>query len=459
MKIRTLLYIVLFLGVVYAIAALYDDNRQILNEEIRLWGDVRLKVSLSLFLFLMIGAGATIFAGITRELGLMMERRRLRRASRKAEEIEEEYSRGLAAVLEGREDEALKHFRAVLERDSRHYNTLLKVGDVLRNRERFAEAIEYHRKAHHLKEEDSQALYALVDDYEARGDLDRARVVLGKIIAINKNSVSAWRKLRSLHVKQRNWKKALEAHERVEKNSGPDDPRVVADRRFGPAIRYEMAVERLRDGRVKEAVASLRRLIKDQAKFIPAHVRLGEALSRMGQENEAVETWYQGFRSTGSPVFLTTLEEHYLQREQPLAAIEALKHCVTLSRKDTLSRFYLGKLYFRLEMLDDAQTVLSSLEGRASYAPTLHYLLGRIHERRNNHPRAVVEYRKVIKEMELVQLEYSCAACHATLVEWSARCPACGEWNTVEVNFREEISFEELGLSSAPIYTAQPNRS
>ena len=46
----------------------------------------------------------------------MVERWRQRKASRKSEEIEEEYSRGLVAVLEGHEDEALRHFRAVLER-------------------------------------------------------------------------------------------------------------------------------------------------------------------------------------------------------------------------------------------------------------------------------------------------------------------------------------------------------
>ncbi len=458
MKIRTLLYIVLFLAIVYAVASLYDDNRDVLNQEIHLWGDVRLKVALSLFIFLLIGAGATVFAGITREFGLMVERRRLRKAGRKAEEIEEKYSRGLAAVLEGREDEALKHFRAVLELDSRHYNTLLKVGDVLRHQERHDEAIEYHKKAHHLKEEDTQALYALIEDYEARGDLDRARAVLGKIISIKKNSVSAWRKLRSLHVKQRNWAKALEAHERVEKLVAADDPRAASDQQFGRGIRYEMAVDRLREDRPKESISGLKRLIKDEPAFIPAHVALGEALSRTGQEGEAVETWYRGFEATGSPVFLTTLEEHYLQREQPLAAIEALKRCVAGTRKDTLPRFYLGKLFFRLEMLDDAQAVLSSLEGRASYAPTLHYLLGRIHERRSNHRGAALEYRKVIKEMELVQLEYRCAACRETLVEWVDRCPSCGEWNSVEVNFREEISLEELGISAAPIYSARPER-
>ena len=68
---------------------------------------------------------------------------------------------------------------------------------------------------------------------------------------------------------------------------------------------------------------------------------------------------------------------------------------------------------------------------------------------------ASVEYRKVIKEMELVQLEYQCRECDASLVDWYDRCPECGDWNTVEVNFREEISLEELGLSSAPVYTSR----
>jgi hypothetical protein len=138
-----------------------------------------------------------------------------------------------------------------------------------------------------------------------------------------------------------------------------------------------------------------------------------------------------------------------------LQAIETLKRCVAQARKDTLPRFYLGKLYFRLEMLDDALSVLSALDGVATYAPTLHYLLGRIHERRNNHGNAAREYRKVIKEMDLVQLEYRCRSCGETVMEWTPRCLACGEWNTIEVNFREEIPLEELGLAPAPIYTSR----
>ena len=456
MKLRTFLYILVAMGATLAIMTLFVANRDVLvRREFHFWGGIDLPVGLTLILFLAAGVAITLLAGLTREASKLMEGWRHRRDSKTSEEIEEMYSRGLSAVLEGRENDALAHFRSVLERDSRHFNTLLKVGEVLRAQERIDEAIEYHRKAHHLKDDDARPLYALVEDYEAKGDLERARTVLDRILAKKRDSISAWRKLRSLHVKGRSWSQALAAHQQVEKRANLRDPRDGAEAAFGAGIRFEMAAEALEAGKAKEAAAALRKLVKENPRFIPAHVALGEALRAQGLTAEGVEAWFQGFETTGSPIFLTVLEDHFLSQEQPLAAIEALKRCVSRARKDTIPQFYLGKLFFRLEMLDDAAAILQSLEGRASYAPTLHYLLGRIHERRRNTRDAAIEYRKVIKEMELVQLEYRCNVCSSTRADWAPRCPECGSWNTIEVDFREEISFEELGLSPAPVYTAR----
>ena len=45
-------------------------------------------------------------------------------------------------------------------------------------------------------------VFAGVDDYEAMGDMERARRVLGQILAINKSSIAAWRRLRALYIKR-----------------------------------------------------------------------------------------------------------------------------------------------------------------------------------------------------------------------------------------------------------------
>lgn len=452
MRIRTFLIIALVLGVLFAIVFFVESNRPLLQQPLTLFGSVTLGVGWTVLFAFLLGVAITAFVGLARECGLLFERWRMRRASRKAEEIEEEYSRGLVAVLEGREEKALHSFRAVLERDSRHFNTLIKLGEVLRGQGKYEEAIEDHRKAQHLKPDSTRPLYALVEDHEAKGDMERAREVLGRILAIDKGSMAAWRKLRALDAKEGDWSRALKAQERIERLSAghPGD----SDRRWALGIRYEIATARLEEGKTREAIAGFRKLLKESESFIPAHVGLGEALREAGSPAEAVEAWHHGFEVTGSPVFLTLLENHHLEREQPMAAIDALKRCVARARRDTLARFHLGKLYFRLEMLDDARSVLSSISGRAGAAPVLEYLLGRIHERHEDWREAAAAYHKVLKQTDLIQLDYGCRACGAAVADWTHRCEACGEWNTVEVDFREEISPEDLGLAPAPIYTA-----
>src|SRR5439155_4446335 len=118
-----------------------------------------------------------------------------------------------------------------------------------------------------------------------------------------------------------------------------------------------------------------------------------------------------------------------------------------------LPRLCLGKLFFRLDMLDEALETLKRLEGRTSHAPPRHYQNGRIHERRTNFKAASEQFRKVVQELELVKLEYRCQACQVRLTEWSDRCPKCELWNTIEIDFREDMTLQELGISRAPVYS------
>src|SRR2546425_1213583 len=114
MKLRTFLYVLVSMGVAYAMITLFVANRAILTEHtFHFWGGLALPVGLTLILFLVAGVMIPLLAGLTREASKMMEGWRRREASRTSEAIEEEYGRGLSAVLEGRDDEALRHFRAV----------------------------------------------------------------------------------------------------------------------------------------------------------------------------------------------------------------------------------------------------------------------------------------------------------------------------------------------------------
>ena len=149
-----------------------------------------------------------------------------------------------------------------------------------------------------------------------------------------RHSVAAWRKLRSLQMKEGDWNKALEAHERVVKLSGPKDPHRLLrppdrDRhplrdRLGPPRRGQgPRGDRACSGASSRTTRSSSRPTSSSARRLPGRAT----------KPRPSKAWFAGFEATGSPIFLTVLEEHYLQREQPLAAIEALKRCIASSRQ------------------------------------------------------------------------------------------------------------------------------
>ena len=68
-----------------------------------------------------------------------------------------------------------------------------------------------------------------------------------------------------------------------------DDVRGAADQRFGIGIRHEIAAQHLEEGRAKDAIAILRKLLKQDSSFIPAHITLGEALHSQGHAGRGLD--------------------------------------------------------------------------------------------------------------------------------------------------------------------------
>lgn len=457
MKIRTFLGILATFAVAVMLIAAFDGNSDLLEQEFLLWGNRYLPLWSVVLLAFVAGVVLAMAIAIADRSRAALERYRRRRQERERLHLEEKYLEGVAALVEGRPDEALHRFTEVLDEHPQHLSALIRAGDIHRQRGRVEEAVELHRRAREIRPDDTRPLHALADDYETLGDLGRARKILSDLIEMRpKGAISAYRRLRGLEIREGNWEAALEAHRKVEALAEKHNVADPADQALGIGIRFQMGLAALQDGRARAATVIFRRLVREAEDFVPAWLRLGEALVEMGSEEEACEAWNRGFEATGSPTFLTALEDHFLARERPLDAIASLKRCISVARKDLLPRFYLGKLYFRLEMLDEAREILSELRGRASYAPTLHYLLGRIAERRGEFEDAAADLRESVRQSGVLKLEYRCGGCGAPSDKWLDRCTQCGSWNTVEVDFREAYTPEELGLSTAPVYTVRP---
>lgn len=456
MKIRTIIYLMLGVILVAVLSVIYTTNRAVLDQSLVFGHDLSMPVWFSILIVSGVSMLVPLLFGMVRDVRRLFGSFTARRQRLSQQEAEQRYLKGVESMLNGREDAALEHFDAVLAIDPNHFEALLKGGEVLRTMRRYGEAIEYHRRAARARDGALEPLYSLFSDYEESGSIDNAKAILNRIIELNpKRSLTAYRKFRDICVKENSWEKAWEFQQRVEELLSALGHSKKSEVKHHLGIRYMVARRLIDTGKLREAIGILRRLVRTDASFVPAHILLGSTLETIGQPEEAVDVWEEGYKATGHAIFLSTIEDHYLKKEQPRKAIEALKATIFKGKNDILPRFFLGKLYFRLEMLDEAEQEFTRMKNRVSYFPTLHYHLAKIRERRGNHGEAVKELETVLRQTEALKVDYVCATCARKYPSWVEYCSRCGEWSSVEIDFREERAVEELGLSPAPVYPVE----
>jgi lipopolysaccharide biosynthesis regulator YciM len=450
-KLRTFLMLLAASGLVFVLSLLYTPNREILNREIFFSRDVSLPVWAVFLLVSLSSMAVPVVFGLLRDVKQLMESVTRRRALKTQKEIEVRYRLGIEAILNGREERALEHFEAILQREPGHFDALIKAGDVHRDLGRFGQAIELHRRARQARETDLRPLFALAEDYERSGETSLARESLTQIIERKpKRALTAYRRLRLLLTREQQWESALEVQRKIEELLGEGMSKL--DRRFSLGIPYQVACRHAAEDRPREAVSLLRKQAREHPEFVPATWKLGKMLVATGEADEAVRVWRKGFEETSSPIFLTTLEDHFLQMEEPERAIEVLKQLVWKSKKDVVPRFFLAKLYYRLEMLDEALDVFRSLKSKVSYAPTISFYIARILERRGNPLEAAREYNLLLGQMDPLRLEFRCATCATRYSAWRDFCETCGEWNSIQLDLQEQAIPEGMGIDPTLVY-------
>jgi lipopolysaccharide biosynthesis regulator YciM len=452
MNLKAFFVLLAALVLVFGTSYLIIGNHEVLKQNFTVYKG--LVIPMYIMLALAFGCGLLIsfawilFSGFRTSI-VNWRRNRLQRAG---EAVELEYGRGVEEILSGRDDMAMKHFQKALAQDPRHLKSLLRAGETERKAGRLDEAVELHQKAHHLAEGEVAPLYALADDYEALEDWNRLENCLKKIVDLKpKTSFASYRRLRDLYIRTDRWEEAEAVQSRIRTWPGQDGgTRDVENELLG--IRYQIGQQKRAALQLKEAISEFRRLLRKRPDFIPAYLAMGETQLESEHHRLGLETWEKGFMATNSPIFLRRIAEFLLERDDPQQAIEIHRRVAAWADKDIIARFMLGKLYYRLEMVDDANDIFDSLREDMAHSPTLHYLLARIRQRRGDFEGAMNSYRQVLHELQFVELSYECTQCHTACKEWADRCTSCNSWGTIEVQMQENIASETLGLSSRPVY-------
>lgn len=456
MRIRTFLGLLLALVVVGVASYLTNRNIALLSQQFQFTDSSSVPLFAVLGGVFLLGflptAGVLLVQTLKRELA----RRRERRRDREARSLQGIVRRAIDLEADGQWGKAATEFELALAEQPEDFATLLRYGEVLRHQGRAEEALQIHRRASVLYPQSVALLYQLAEDYEGVGERDVAQEIRNRVLRDFPGlGLPVLRRRRNRALAAGDWREASRLQERIdgllEDGLAGELEREEGVRR---GLRYQRAVELLEGERVAEAVAVFEQILAEEPRFIPAAIMLGEAELLRERDDEAVGRWRNGYQTTGSPVFLQRIEDHFIEREAPVQAIETLHSLIATADNDLLPRFYLGRLYYRLEMHEEALAALEVVRERIQFSPTYYLVLARIHERRGEMAKAVECYLACARQAGVAAAEYRCRVCRASHAEWRDRCDGCGSWNSIELDFEEEkVSAEEMGIREAPVWS------
>jgi len=380
---------------------------------------------------LSMGIGAlavALLVGVRETKHLIMDwhSRRLRRREEKVDAL---YREGTHAFLSKRTSEAISLFEKTLALDPNHLDSLLWLGNIHRVERNYPEAIRLHQKARGIKERNIEVLLALANDLEGAKRFEEALQTLKNVLKLDPGHLTALMRKRDLYMRLEQWSDALDIQQRLMKATlSEQDQKAEAGLLVG--LTYEVGRQLLMRGQTKKARHSFRGAIKRDKRFLPAYIGLGEILVREGKLKNAAEIFEKVYAKTGNTILLHRLEELYLEMGEPGEIIRVYQDAVQRDPQNPVLKFYLGKLYYRLEMVDEAFDLLSTLEGPQDQMSDYHKIMANLYLRKQQMDLAVEELKKALGLKKRVVVPYCCTQCQHESIEWSGRCRRCGLWNT-----------------------------
>ncbi len=379
------------------------------------------------------GALAMLIVFAIRDTKKFIDNWQYQKRQKQETKVQELYSRALNAILAHNENAAQEALEGILEEEPDHIDALLRLGDIYGSEDNYQKANTYYQKARTIDPQNIETLFAIENLLEKTGRWSEALKYLEDILDIDEDNLSAMYRKRGILEKQGRWddllylQKAIVKHEHTEKDKKREQQNLVG-------YEYEYGRHSLENNQLEKAKKAFKTVLRIDRDFIPATLGIAEVVLREGESEEAVNLLEKAYENSSSKIVLARLEDLLISLGEPSRLISIYKGNISKNPNDPVTKFFLGKLFYRLEMIDDAFETLTGVDTGAGTYPDLHQLLGNIYMRRNQPEKAANEYRKVIDLKRSMRLPYCCAQCGYNSEEWSGRCSECRQWNTYQFN-------------------------
>lgn len=380
-----------------------------------------------------VGASIMFLFFFLRDTKRFIDSRQYQRRQKRDLKIQELYAKALNAILADTRDEAQSALEGILQEEPNHVDALLRLGDIALADEDYQKALSYYRKAREIQLDNLELLFCLEKVMDRTGRTAEALMYLDEILKADPDNLSALYKKRAALEKKEQWDDLFPVQRMIIKCQHTDKVKEREQKNL-LGYKYEQGRFSLENNALDKAEKAFRTVIRMEGNFVPAYIGLAEVFLRKGETEGAVNLLSKGLDLTSSPMLLARMEDLLINLGDPGRLITVYRNSVMKAPRNQALQFLMGKLYYRLEMVDDAFDTLIAVDDSSAPFPELHKLLGDIYLRRQQYAKALEEFKKVIDIEEPYLLPYCCSHCGSTYEDWAGRCSACKSWNTYQFN-------------------------
>ena len=165
------------------------------------------------------------------------------------------------------------------------------------------------------------------------------------------------------------------------------------------------------------------------------YLSLGRCRILQDQEDQDLEIGWKA--SALARRFPAEIEDYFIQSGRPEEGLAGLRRISATSEHAVLAKFFLGKMLYRLEILDEALEQFLEVRSQVVYSPILYFYMAKIHSRRGRLDAALNEYRQLLRNLGVLKLRFECGVCGHRTTDYADRCEHCAAWNSSHFLFKE----------------------
>lgn len=386
-----------------------------------------------IFAAFLIGIGTILVINILKDSISQVKNFIYKRKQYIKSELDNSVNRAFDLYIKGQYDKGIEIIKKYLINYPSSIGAYLLLAKIYRHKGKIKEAEQAVASAMNLERENVQALNEAGNLYASENDYDKAVFYFGKAVEYSSDNLYAISRLKDIYIKKGEWKNAyrmskLFLSQSKDKEINKKEEQVMA------GLKYEFGKYLLEtENDTERSAKRFNQVLSQNKNFTPAYISLGDVLIRKGKQDEAFAFLEKAFIKTGNLALAIKMEDLSISMNHPENIIKFYQELIYNNPEKWEYRLFLGKLYIRLEMIDEALSNLTSIPSNIFKDDSLNLLLAECYFKRGKYNDASVNFRKALKDKFPVKLPFVCSNCGHSSLNYSSICPSCNLWNTYNI--------------------------